>query len=496
MTRLCAPIVLIAAFATGCARAGERPLIIGSKVFTESVVLGELLTHAARGAGVPAGHRREVGGTRVVFEALKRGDIDAYVEYSGTLTQELVPGVTEEAMPSALAASGISTTKPLGFNNTYAIGMMAAEAGRLRVRTISDLARHPGLELGFANEFMSRADGWPALRARYRLPHARVRGLDHDLAYRALEAGQIAATDLYSTDAEIRAYGLRVLEDDLRHFPRYQAVVLYRTEAAGRAGAAIAAWDQLAGRIDETSMIAMNARAKLDRVPEAQVAADFLAALTGQTAEVNATSRTSRILARAREHLLLVAISLAAAIAIGLPLGILAAKRRRIGRLVIALVAVVQTVPSLALLVFMIPLLGIGTWPAIAALFLYSLLPIVRNTHQGLTGIAAELRDSAHALGLPASAVLRRIELPLASPAIVAGIKTAAVINVGTATLGALIGAGGFGQPILTGIRLADTSLILEGAIPAALLALLAQGLLDAAERLVVPKGLRLSRGH
>ena len=491
------PLILAAAVATGCTRADSgRPIVVGSKVFTESVVLGELLTQAARAAGVAAEHRREVGGTRVVFEALKRGDIDAYVEYTGTISQELVPGVTDAAMPGALAASGISMTKPLGFNNTYAIGMMAAAADRLGVLTISDLARHPDLEFGFANEFMSRGDGWPSLRARYHLAHTRVRGLDHDLAYRALEAGQIAATDLYSTDAEIRAYGLRVLEDDLGHFPRYQAIVLYRSDITGRADAAVAAWDRLSGRVDEGSMIAMNARVKLDGVPEAQVAADFLAATTGQTADVQVSSRPRRILARAREHLLLVAVSLAAAIAIGLPLGVLAARWRRAGRIVLALVAVVQTVPSLALLVFMIPLLGIGTWPAMAALFLYSLLPIVRNTHQGLTGISPELRDSARALGLPASAVLRRIELPLASPAIVAGIKTAAVINVGTATLGALIGAGGFGQPILTGIRLADTALILEGAIPAALLALAAQALLDGAERVIVPRGLRLSRGR
>ncbi len=496
MTRPFAPLLLLVAVAAGCGRAGERPLVIGSKVFTESVVLGELLTQSARAAGVPAEHRREVGGTRVVFEALKRGDIDAYVEYSGTLTEELVPGVADDAMPGALAASGISMAKPLGFNNTYAIGMMAGEAERLGVRAISDLARHPDLELGFANEFMSRGDGWPSLRARYNLPHARVRGLDHDLAYRALEAGQIAATDLYSTDAEIAAYGLRVLEDDLGHFPRYQAIVLSRTDVATRASAAITAWDRLSGRVDEGSMIAMNARVKLDGVTEAQVAADFLLATTGQTADVLVSSRTRRIFARAREHLLLVAVSLAAAIAIGVPLGVLAARWRRAGRIVLALVAVVQTVPSLALLVFMIPLLGIGTWPAMAALFLYSLLPIVRNTHQGLTGISPELRDSARALGLPASAVLRSIELPLASPAIVAGIKTAAVINVGTATLGALIGAGGFGQPILTGIRLADTALILEGAIPAALLALAAQALLDLAERVIVPKGLRLTRGR
>ena len=132
----------------------------------------------------------------------------------------------------------------------------------------------------------------------------------------------------------------------------------------------------------------------------------------------------------------------------------------------------------------MIPWLGIGAKPALVALFLYSLLPIVRNTATGLRDIPVSLRESAEALGLPARARLLRIELPMASRSILAGIKTAAVINVGTATIGALIGAGGFGQPILTGIRRDDLSMILfEGAIPAALLALAVQGAFDLAER-------------
>jgi len=159
---------------------------------------------------------------------------------------------------------------------------------------------------------------------------------------------------------------------------------------------------------------------------------------------------------------------------------------------VIGLTGILQTVPSLAMFVFMIPVFGIGTWPAIAALFLYSLLPIVRNTHAGLVGIAPELRESAAAMGLPRGVRLRRIELPLATRSILAGIKTAAVINVGTATLAALIGAGGYGQPILTGIRLDNISLILEGAIPAAILALLAQGVFEGIERWLTPRGLRL----
>ena len=231
----------------------------------------------------------------------------------------------------------------------------------------------------------------------------------------------------------------------------------------------------------------MNARALIDRVPEARVAAEFLGA---QRAGEDGLLR--RIAQRTKEHLVLVAISLAAAILLSIPLGILAFRHPRLGQVVLGLAGVLQTIPSLALLVFMIPLLGIGAGPAIIALFLYSLLPIIRGTQTGLASIAPELRESAHALGLPAAAVLARVELPLASRTIVSGIKTAAVIDVGTATLGALIGAGGYGQPILSGIRLADTRLILEGAIPAALLALLAQALFDLLERLVVPRGLRL----
>jgi osmoprotectant transport system permease protein len=187
-----------------------------------------------------------------------------------------------------------------------------------------------------------------------------------------------------------------------------------------------------------------------------------------------------------------VALSLLAAIGVAVPLGVAAARYPHFGQFILSTTGIIQTIPALALLVILIPLLGIGAMPAIVALFLYSLLPIVRNTYAGLHDIPAPILESAGALGLPPLARLRLVELPLAARSILAGIKTSAVINIGTATLGALIGAGGYGQPILTGIRLDDVSLILQGAIPAALLALLVQGLFEIAERSIVPKGLRL----
>jgi osmoprotectant transport system permease protein len=467
---------------------------VGSKKFTESVVLGEMAAQVLRSGGVAAAHRRELGGTRVLFSALLRGDVDVYPEYTGTIAEEILAGRgvrTEAELRAALGEQGIGMSRPLGFDNTYALGMKEARAAELGVSRISDLTGQAALRLGFSNEFLSRADGWPGLRARYRLEQ-QPQGLDHDLAYRGLDSGALDVTDLYSTDAEIRHHGLRVLEDDLGYFPAYEALWLYRAELEQRAPGAIAALGQLEGRIREAEMIEMNARAKLERVPEAQAAADFLRRALGIEAEVLTAGRAERLLQRTLEHLLLVAVSLAAAIVVAVPLGVAAARRPRLGQALLALVGVVQTIPSLALLVFMIPLLGIGTVPAIAALFLYSLLPIVRNTHAGLLGIAAPLRESAEALGLPPRARLRLVELPLASRAILAGIQTAAVINVGTATLGALIGAGGYGQPILTGIRLDDVGLILEGAVPAALLALGVQGLFGLLGLWMVPRGLRL----
>ena len=167
-----------------------------------------------------------------------------------------------------------------------------------------------------------------------------------------------------------------------------------------------------------------------------------------------------------------------------MPLGVLAACLPRLRQPVMAAVGVLQTVPSLALLAMLIPLLGtIGTLPALIALFLYALLPIVRNTSIGIEQVPSELRMAALALGLSARDRLLYIELPLALPVILAGMKTAAVMSVGTATIAAFIGAGGYGERIATGLALNDNDMLLAGAIPAALLALATQFLFEAIER-------------
>ena len=476
---------------------GSDTVTVGSKSFTESVILGEMLAHLARQAGIEVSHQRQLGGTRVLWNALLSGEIDAYPEYTGTLTQETLAKehlVTEAQLRQALASRGLRMTRPLGFDNTYAIGMREALADRLKLRTISDLRDHPELVLGFGNEFMDRADGWPGLQQRYHLPQRNVTGLDHDLAYRAMESGKLDVTDLYVTDAEIAYYNLRALEDDLNYFPAYEAVILYRSDLEQRAPEVVALFKRLAGRIDAPAMRELNARVKLQGEAESAVAASFLEENLTLDIELQARTAWQRFWRHTREHLLLVGISLAAAILVAVPLGIVAARLQRIGQIVLGIAGVVQTIPSLALFVFLIPLLGIGGPPAVTALFLYSLLPIIRNTHAGIRDIAPAITESALALGLPSYARLRIVELPLATRAILAGIKTSAVINVGTATLAALIGAGGYGQPILTGIRLDDIGLILQGAIPAAVLALLVQGVFELIERKLLPRGLCLPR--
>ncbi len=498
MTRTPAIVLFFWGFCLTGPAVARQPgeVVAGSKVFTESVILAELATQTARHAGYPALHRDQLGGTRILWNALRSGDIDLYPEYTGTLLQEILTAhapADPAHLADTLATYGLLMTAPLGFNNTYALGMKEERARALGIRTISDLRGHPELVLGFSNEFMDRGDGWPALQTAYRLPQHDVRGMDHDLGYRALSSGAIDVIDLYSTDAEIDEYHLRTLEDDLGYFPDYQAVYLYRSDLIDRAPAFVAALHRLEGQLPEANMVHLNARVKRDRIPEQVVAADFLRDRFGWTESRAGTPETrgQRLWRRTGEHLFLVGLSLLAAILISIPLGILAARYARAGQVILGVVGVIYTIPSLALLVFMIPLLGIGGGPAIFALFLYSLLPIVRNTHTGLRTIPPALLASAEALGLTPGARLRLVELPLASPDILAGIKTAAVINIGTATLGALIGAGGYGQPILTGIRLDDVGLILEGAVPAALLALATQGLFELGERWLVPKGLR-----
>ena len=485
-------LILAFVIAAATSSVAENKVVVGSKKFTESYVLGEIAKRSLSDAGISAEHRQGMGGTIILWEALRGGQIDIYPEYTGTIAQEILKRsdeLTLEQIANELGQAGIGMTEPLGFNNTYSLVMLRSHADKLGLRTITDLKNHPELKFGLTHEFLDRQDGWRPLTQLYQLNPQNVIGIDHALGYAALAKGSIDVKDAYSTDAKISENELVVLEDDRLFFPQYKAVFLFRFALAEPV---ISALRKLEGTIDEAKMIRFNAKAERTKNYARAASLYFESAPTSTTTfGENFPHKLARWTAR---HLELAGFSLLLSVLVGIPLGIFASRGGAIGQVILGFAGIVQTIPSLALLALLVPLpfFGISVRTAIAALFLYGLLPIVRNTATGLQDIPRALRESAIALGLSPAARLWQIHLPMASHSILAGIKTSAVINVGTATLAALIGAGGLGEPILSGLNLNDHATILEGAIPAAVLALLVQSLFDLLDRVLIPKGLRL----
>ena len=490
---------LAAVLWTGGAQATET-VTVGSKAFPESWVLGEAVAVLAREAGADARHRQNLGATEITYAALSSGAIDVYPEYTGTIREVLLKGAHADslgAMREALARSGVGMSEPLGFDDAYGLATRAAAPATAGLRTLSDLARAPELRVGFTHEFMGRADGYPGLAARYGLSLRDVRGVQHELAVEALARGGLDVIDVYTTDAQIDRLGLRVLDDDRGFFPRYEAVLLYRAELPERAPRAFAAAMRLVGHVDENAIRRANARVAIDgaSVHDAAVALCHDALGVDPADVAPAPSVASDIARNAARHMELVGVALLLSLLLGLPLGIAAARSRLLGFLATSFAGVLQTIPSLALLALLVPLSGIGARSALVALVLYGLLPIVRGTQVGLTTIPAAITESAEALGLSSSARLWRVMLPIASPQVLSGARTSAVIGVGTATLAALIGAEGLGGPILQGIALRNTGLVMQGAVPAALLALAVDAGFAGLSRVVVPRGLRAAGG-
>ncbi len=476
------------------ARAADG-IVVGSKIFTEGYVLGELAAQAIEASSppVPVSRKLGMGSTGILFESLTTGAIDVYADYTGTLSEAIIKNPqlkSLEEIQAALLKLNLVMSGPLGFNNTYALAVREKFAQENGLRTVSDLVRlKRTLRAAFSYEFTDRADGYPGLAAKYHLDlDARnVSRMEHSLTYQAIDQKAVDVIDVYSTDAKIRKFNLRVLKDDLDYFPVYQAVWVARKAFVDRYPAQWQALRRLEGTIDESAMLDMNAKADIDKKSFAQVAAEF----RGAKAHA-ADSFTSRIAHRTLEHLWLVAISLVFSIVIGVPLGIAAVRFHATGQAILLLSAMIQTVPSLALLCFLIPLFGVGTKPALVALCLYSLLPVVLNTFTGIRSIDPRHLENARAFGLTRRQILFRIVLPLASPMLLAGVKTATIVSIGTATLAALVGAGGYGAPIVSGLSLNDVPTILTGAIPAALMAWLAHGAFEVLGRLLIPAGLQV----
>lgn len=496
------------------------PVVVASKPFGESYLLGEMFAQLLEARGIPVRRRLGLGATEIAFQAVRSGSVDVYPEYTGTGLLAIL-GEDPPDGPRAVFRRlsrvfrerwGVHWLPPLGFENTYAIAVRRETADALDLRTLSDLAAvSDSLVAGFSPDFLGREDGLPGLRQAYDLRFRQVRSLLQAVKYEALAADRVDVIDGYSTDGFIDRYDLAVLEDDRGFFPPYEAAPLVSGRLWEQRPRAVRALGELAGMLDVGTVRRLNRRIEVDGEPLARVARDALSELGLVDAEPGESTRAegdaeaagpdlrslpaylwerrSELAGMTARHLMLVGVSLVAAVLLSVPLGLALERARRSAEGVIRGAGVLQTLPSIALLAFMIPLLGIGVVPAMVALFLYSLFPILRNTYTGVRDADPTAVGAARALGMTPLQVLAQVRLPLAAPVIMAGIRTAAVINVGTATLAAFIGAGGLGDPIVSGLALSDTRMILSGAIPAALLALAVDGVLALAERMVSPEG-------
>ena len=474
------------------AQPSESKVTVGSKRFTESYVLGEIINLSLRDAGVQSIHRQGLGNTAIVVKALTTGQIDIYPEYTGTIVREILKRpetpVSLGELNAMLAPKGLKVAVPLGFNNSYALAMKADRANALGIKTISDIAKltpqqQSSLRIALSPEFKTRVDGWPALVKGYKLSIQPKKVLEHGLAYDALARGDVDIVDAYTTDAAIARQNLVLLVDDRQVFPRYDAVLLMRSDFDEKP------LQHLSNRLNEVTMAKLNGQAEAGTNFE-QVARTFLNSAPEQLNGSTNYSRFFKLLfgpdffTALRDHVLLVAISSTLALLVGIPLGVLAQRRPRFAVWILGAAGILQTIPSLALLTILIAALGqIGAVPAVIALFLYGLLPIVNATHIGLMEVPANLKEAALALGCSNRQLLLSIELPSAKSIIMTGLASATVIGVGTCTLAALVGAGGFGDRIVAGLAVNDHALMLAGAIPAAILALLAQALLTPKRR-------------
>ena len=510
------PPVIVSAQIAGTPAGDGRPIVVASKPFGESFILAELFAQLLEHRGFKVDRRPGLGATEVAITAVRSGVVDVYPEYTGTGLLAVLhePPEPDPARVFARVASeflsrfGVRWLPPLGFENTYAIAVRRETATKYSLATLSDLARAgPQLSAGLTADFIERKDGLPGLRSAYGLAFKSVRPLGQAVKYQALAAGAVDVIDGYSTDGFISKYDLVVLRDDKRFFPPYEAAAVVSRRLQRDQPAAIAALTELSGRIDVATMRKLNARLEVSREPVESIARSeleslgILGATAGRASATSAAPQESfprymwdhraSLMSAVIRHLLLVSVALLAGILVAIPLGLWLDYAGRAAEPVIRAIGILQTIPSIALLAFMVPVLGIGVWPALVALRLYSLYPIVRSTYSGIRDADPNAVHAARALGMTPGQILRQVRLPLAAPTLLSGIRTAAVIGVGTATLAAFIGAGGLGEPIATGLALADTRLILSGALPAAALALGVDALLGIVERATTPAPLR-----
>ena len=487
--------------------------MIGSKIFPEQVILSEMLAlYLEREYGLEVERNLNLGGSKVAFDALVKGDIDIYPEYTGTgyililgRKELLNADETYKIVSREFEKKyNILWSEPIGFNNTFSIAIRKKDPLLKEVERISELKGKVGeIKLAAPHEFFEREDGYEGFKKLYALnfDSNNVSSMNPGLMYSALRDSQVDIIVSDSTDGRIKAYNLKIIEDDKNFFPPYYAAWLHRKDLIQRHPELKKALKVFSGLIDEKEMIKLNNKVAAQQIEPRTVALNFLinkGLIEGELQKESenksffsyAFSRKDYLLKITKEHLTLSFGSLFFALLFSLPTGIYLTRLPRLQSSVFSVINTVQTIPSLALLGFLIPFLGIGFKPAILALFLYSLLPLVRNTYTGIKSVDSKYIEASKGLGLSQMQILFKVELPLALPVILAGIRTASVIVIGTATLAALVGAGGYGDPIFRGVSTVNSYLILMGAIPSAILAVATDKILGWLEKKIVSPGL------
>lgn len=469
---------------------------VGSKNFTEQEILGEIVAQLIeRRTDLRVERRFGLGGTDVCHAAMVGGQLDVYVEYTGTaLLNVLDRGVIRNPARAHRVVAGayrdefdLEWLPPIGFNNTYAITVRGVAADRRGWERVGQLQASAGdLRAGFTSEFMERPDGYPGLREAYGFSFGSTVDLDPGLMYEALAGGQVDVICAFATDGRIAEYGLTPLEDGRGFFPPYDAAPVVRGEVLARHPELRDVLALLAGTIDDAEMRRMNHAVDVLGATPAEVAREWITDRLGPAggdAEERASQRgvgffgllwqrRGEVGVKTIEHLVLTALGTGIAIVIGVPVGVFVHRRAAARGAVLAMTEIVQTIPSLAMLAFLFAIYGLlGTMPAVTALVLYALLPIVLNTFTGLREVPARVVEAAEGVGMSGAQRLRLVELPLAAPVIIAGIRAATVLTVGIATLSTYIGAGGLGDFIARGLARNDTRLTLLGAVPAAVMA-------------------------
>ena len=496
------------------ADSNKKQIIISSKAFTENIVLSEMLALLLEEKyNFKVVRKFNMGGTKLIFDSLINGYVDVYPEYTGTgyamiLKQsgEKDPKKTYKIIKKEfLKRFDLIWSLPLGFENNYALLVKEKDIRFKKINLISQLQNQAhSLRLAMDYEFAERKDGFESFSKNYKFSWSKnnLFAMNQGLMHSALNNKKVDMIMAYSTDARIKAFNLKTLKDDKKFFPAYEAAYLTRVDVLKHFPKLKKAFYDLEGHISEKEMIFLNYQVDQLKYEVPMVVKNFLIQkklLTGKVQDLKKQnlmayyfSKKDYLLKIFIEHLILTFVSLFFALLVAIPIGIWATRNRQVEKIVFTLVNALQTIPSLALLGFLIPFLGIGFVPAVATLFVYSLLPLIRNTFEGIKNVDRNFVEASAGMGLSLWQILRFIQIPLALPMIMAGVRTSTVIVVGTATLAAFIGAGGLGDPIFRGIATLDSRLIFLGAVPACLLAIFLDKSLGFLETLVISKGLKL----